>query len=346
MPPEAAVPAAPLPVSWFFRRPGVFHSIEELFAAVAGALPADLAVTRRVAPRAGTSPAVLWRNGRWARQGQGTVNHITGDVHYLALALDPRRTILTIHDLRFLDQPSPFKRALLKLFWVTLPVRRARCVTVISAATRNELLKLVNLPADRLRVIPNCLDPRFTFSPKEFNVDRPTILQVGTTDNKNLPRLAPALRGLTCRLQILGRPTAEQEAVLRENGIDYAWAAGISREAVVELYRQADLLCFVSTCEGFGLPVIEAQAVGRPVVTSNLSSLPEVAGAGALLVDPYDVAAIRSAVQRVIAEPALRTGLVNAGQENIKRFSPQRIAGLYADLYREVAAEQTAGGRR
>lgn len=343
MPPEAT---APLPVSWFFRRPGIFHSIEELFAAVAGALPADIAVSHRVAPCAGTSPAVLWRNGRWARQGQGMVNHITGDIHYLTLALDPQRTILTIHDLRFLNQPSPFKRALLKLLWVTLPVRRARYVTVISAATRNELLKLVNLPGDKLRVIPNCLDPHFTFSPKDLNADCPTILQVGTTDNKNLPRLAHALRGIPCRLQILGRPTAAQEEVLRKNGVGYAWAAGLSREAVVKLYGQADLLCFVSTCEGFGLPVIEAQAVGRPVITSNLSSLPEVAGNGALLVDPYDVAAIRAAVQRVIGEPALRTELVSAGQENIQRFTPQRIAGLYADLYREIAAEQTAGGCR
>lgn len=337
-------PDAPLPVSWYFRRPGLFHSIEELFAAVQAALPADIAVTRRVAPRAGASPAALWENARRAAAGQGEVNHITGDVHYLALALDPRRTILTIHDLRFLDAPPSPKRALRRLLWVTLPVRRARYVTVISEATRRELLKIVKLPAGRLRVIPDCLPPHFTWSPKEFNTAKPTILQVGTTDNKNLPRLAAALRGLPCRLQILGRPTAAQEAVLRDHRIDYAWAAGLSCEAVVELYRQCDLLCFVSTCEGFGLPVIEAQAVGRPVITSNLSSLPEVAGDAALLVDPCDVAAIRHAVQRVISEPELRAGLIAKGQENIQRFTPQHVAGLYAELYREIAAENRGGG--
>lgn len=342
---EAAFAPAPLGVCWYFRQPGAFYSIEMLFETIAGALPPDIAVTRRVAPCVGAGPAALWRNLRWARRGAaGAVNHITGDVHYLAAVLDPGRTVLTLHDLRFLDHPSPWKRALLRLLWVTLPVRRVRWVTVISDATRCELLKIVKIPAGRLRVIPNCLAPEFRFSPQPFAAERPTILQVGTTENKNLPRLAEALRGLPCRVQILGRPTAAQERVLRENGIDYAWAAGLSREAVVECYRQCDLLCFVSTYEGFGLPVIEAQAVGRPVITSNRSSMPEVAGAGALLVDPYDVEAIRSAVRRVIADAALRAELVVKGQANIARFAPARIAGLYADLYREIAAEQR--GRR
>lgn len=326
-------------VSLLFRAPGVFHSIEELFATIAGALPADIAVTQRVAPRAGTAPSALWQNLRWARGAMTEVSHITGDVHYLAAALDPHRTVLTIHDLRFLNHPSPWKRALLRLLWLRLPVNRARSVTVISEATRLELLKLVKIPESRLRVIPNCLASTFSVSPKAFDAKRPTILHVGTTDNKNLQRLALALHGLSCRLQILGKPTPEQEGVLRENGIDYSWAAGLSREAVVDLYRQSDLLCFVSTYEGFGLPVIEAQAVGRPVITSNLSSLPEVAGDGALLVDPYDVQAIRSAVLRVMADGALRDELLAKGQANIARFAPQRIAEQYAEVYREIAEE-------
>lgn len=342
MSPEAGRATPPLAVSWFFRCPGAFHSIEELFATVAGALPADVAVTRRVAPCAGAAPLALWRNLRWARGLQGQVNHITGDVHYLAAALDPRRTVLTIHDLRLLDHPSPWKRALLRLLWVSLPVRRVRCVTVISEATRRELLKVVSIPERRLRVIPDCLAPEFTFTPQAFNATRPTILQVGTTDNKNLLRLAVALRGLGCRLQILGKPTREQEDALKSNGIDFTWATGLSRAAVVELYRHCDLLCFVSTCEGFGLPVIEAQAVGRPVITSNVSSLPEVAGDAALLVDPYDVEAIRAAVRRVIAEPLLRADLIAKGQVNVARFKTERIAALYATLYAEIANENGA----
>ena len=339
MPFEAGRATAPVAVSWFFRRPWVFHSIEELFATVAGALPPDVTVTRRVAPCAGTAPLALWRNLRWARGRQGQVNHITGDVHYLAAALDPRRTVLTIHDLRFLGHPSPWKRALLRLLWVGLPVRRVRCVTVISDATRRELLKIVKVPESRLRVIPNCLAPGFTFSPKAFNAMRPTILHVGTTENKNLPRLAEALRGVRCRLQILGKPTREQEYVLDRNGIEFTWVAGLAREAVVELYRKCDLLCFVSTCEGFGLPVIEAQGVGRPVITSNVSSLPEVAGEAALLVDPYDVEAIRAAIRRIITEPLLRAELVARGRSNIARFAPERVAAMYAALYVDIANE-------
>ena len=113
----------------------------------------------------------------------------------------------------------------------------------------------------------------------------------------------------------------------------------LSREELVEQYQRCDLLIFASTYEGFGLPIVEANAVGRPVVTSNLWSMPEVAGNAACLVDPLDVASIRAGICRVIQDSAYRERLVEAGFENVKRFQVEGIAAQYANLYRSVYAE-------
>jgi glycosyltransferase involved in cell wall biosynthesis len=97
-----------------------------------------------------------------------------------------------------------------------------------------------------------------------------------------------------------------------------------------------DLLVFASTFEGFGLPIVEAQATGRPVVTSNIMSMPEVAGDAACLVDPFNVSSIREGVLKVINDSDYRNALVKAGFENVKRFQPEQIARQYAELYHEL----------
>jgi glycosyltransferase involved in cell wall biosynthesis len=97
------------------------------------------------------------------------------------------------------------------------------------------------------------------------------------------------------------------------------------------------MLLFASTYEGFGLPIIEAQAVGRPVITSDLCSMPEAAGGAACLVDPYDVAAIRQAVLRVMEDHEYRDDLIARGLVNVERFRASKVAAQYAQLYRTVA---------
>jgi glycosyltransferase involved in cell wall biosynthesis len=110
------------------------------------------------------------------------------------------------------------------------------------------------------------------------------------------------------------------------------------------LYAQADMVLFASTYEGFGLPIIEAQATGRPVVTSRVTAMPEVAGEGACLVDPYDVSSIRNGVLRVLDDGSYRDSLVHLGFENVRRFEPSLIASQYARLYEEVSLH--LGARR
>jgi glycosyltransferase involved in cell wall biosynthesis len=108
---------------------------------------------------------------------------------------------------------------------------------------------------------------------------------------------------------------------------------------LVAAYQRCDMVVFVSLYEGFGLPILEAQAMGRPVITSNFGAMREAAGDGALLVDPYSVEEIRAAIMRIRNEPGLREELVRKGRENAERFRADAIALKYAQIYRALATD-------
>lgn len=278
------------------------------------------------------------RNLLDAARHQAQVNHITGDVHYLALGLHKRRTLLTIHDCASLERLRGVRRTVFKWFWFDLPIRRSALVSVISESTRQELLRSVHCPPAKIRVVHNCLTGELVPSPKPFNEAEPAILHLGTAANKNLERLARALAGLPCRLNIIGALSAEQRDLLEQCKIRHANLPSATDLEVLHAFQSCDLVAFVSTYEGFGLPIIEANAIGRPVVTSNILSMPEVAGPAACLVDPFEVDSIRQGILRVWHDAGYRQTLVAAGFENIKRFQPAAIAAQYAALYEELAA--------
>lgn len=316
-------------------------SIERLYDSVRAHLPGDIRVrTWHCRAARGLSPRL--RDAWAARSAQGDVNHVTGDAHYLTFFLDRRRTVLTIHDLESLTHTRGLRRFLFWLLWFWLPVRRSGAVVVISEATRTALQRHVRIDPSRVHLIPNPLPGAITPKQDPFGTERPIVLHIGTKANKNLARHIAALGGLPVRMIIIGRLDDPSRALLDASGIDWESRADLSDEALAAAYREADLLLFASTIEGFGLPILEAQSAGIPIVTSNVSSMPEVAGEGALLVDPFDVAAIRNAVRRIIAEPALRNQLVQAGRRNVARFAPEAIAARYAELYRRVATEAKA----
>jgi glycosyltransferase involved in cell wall biosynthesis len=146
-----------------------------------------------------------------------------------------------------------------------------------------------------------------------------------------------ALRNIPCKLIIVGELTKVQHQLLKVYGINYENRFNLSETQIVDTYRECDMVSFCSLLEGFGLPILEGQATGRVVITSNLSSMPDVAGKGALLVDPYDVGAIRKGILSVIQDEAFRNSLVDMGLENVKRFSAQRVADAYVELYRVIA---------
>jgi len=322
----------------FHRKPHPFHySIEQLFDAIRQHLPEGLEVETAVCPYPSEGLWPRLKNLRFARRHRGDVNHITGDVHYLALALPRRSTMLTVHDLGFLQQSNPILRKILYWFWLKIPVARVRLVTAISEATREDILKyLPQCPPEKIRVIPNPVLPFFRAMPKAFDETCPVVLLVGTKSNKNLSRQLAALENIPCRVRIIGERKAEAEALFAQHRIAHEWLEHLSPEELLQTYASSDLLLFASTLEGFGMPILEAQTVGRPVVTSKRSSMPEVAGAGACLVDPFDVASIREGLLRVIGDAAYREDLVRKGQENVRRFEARAVARRYAEVYAEV----------
>ncbi len=331
----------------FQRRPTPrSFSVERLFSTIRGALPS--AIECRVAVSRYTSTGLFKRlyNIAEAALRQGDINHVTGDVHFLCCLLNKRCTLLTILDCVSMVRFRGAKRMIFRLFWLTIPVRRCAVVVAISEFSKRELLRYVSLPADRIRVIGVPYAEEFKPLPGIFHKEKPTILQLGTGANKNLIRAVRALTGIPCRMIIVGVLTEAQRAALLEAGIEYENNQRATDAEIVSYYERCDLVMFASTYEGFGMPIIEGNAIGRPVVTSNLCSMPEVAGDAACLVDPLDAESIRRGVLRIIEDDAFRETLIQYGFRNAARFTPEAIARQYADIYVELSRGGSARTKR
>lgn len=327
-----------LNVTYFQRKPyphGHF-SIEFIFEDV----------RRRLADRVDARVKVLayLSKGLWPRLYsavecaffQNEINHVTGDTSFAGIFLSKKKTVQTVHDCGFLDNKGRAARAVLWFFWLWLPLRRARVVTTVSGFVRENVLQLVGLDPSKVVVVPDQIDEIYRPVPKVFDKKCPVILQVGMAPNKNVLRLIEALEGIPCHLLVVGKIGAEVAEKLARHGIDYSNFFNISREEMFQKYVQCDLLAFVSTHEGFGMPIIEANTVERAVVAGNVTSMPEVAGDAACLVDPYSVDDIRSGILRVILDDVYREKLIENGRENRKRFDPQAIAEAYLKVYQNI----------
>lgn len=333
-------------ITYLMRSPGTGHSIETLFDGVADELRrrGQTRVQRLALPRISRGLASVVRNVWFVRRNRfAGVVHVTGDVHYAALATPAARTVLTIHDCVILNrnQHRPLRYVLFKYVWFVWPMRRAAVVTTISEATRRELRQHVGPLADRVVVVPNGYAPAFTEQPRPFDADCPMLLHIGTAPHKNLDRLLEALAGLPCRLCIVGPLSDAHRSALARYQIRHESLADVSQERMVKLYHVSDIVLFVSSYEGFGMPVLEAQATGRVVVTSCRPPMTNVGGAGACYVDPDDVADIRRGLLRVWHDAAYRDGLVRAGCANKQQYAMDQVAAQYARLYESLMNEVT-----
>lgn len=293
-----------------------------------------------------------YNNGIWnivqniaglRKEKAATLYHITGDVHYAVFAFPRNKTVLTIHDSGFVHQSNPFKRWFIRRIFLKWPVRYAAAVTTISEASKADIIRYTGCRPEKVVVIPNPIVSQIPVSEKGFHTQKPVILFIGSTPNKNLPRVIEALQGINCHLDVVGLIPPEQEAGLRAAAISFSAVSGISEAALVEKYRTCDLLLFPSLFEGFGLPILEAQQAGKPVITSARQPMQEVAGKGSCLVDPEDVAAIRAAVLRIIADEPYRQEIVRQGLLNLNRFAPASVSAQYLSLYQQLDKRNQPG---
>lgn len=277
------------------------------------------------------------KNLLFFRKQETNIYHVTGHIHYITLVLPRKNTILTVHDLIILNIRKGFRRFVLKKLLVDFPVKRVKFITAVSEATKKEIVFHTKCDEGKIRVIENPLQEHFFISEKKtFNANCPVILQIGTAVNKNLKNLIKALNGIDCKLRIIGKLSEEIEILLELNKINYTNKLRLENEDIRREYQEADIVTFCSTYEGFGLPIIEAQAMQTPVVTSNISPLKEVSGGGAMLVSPFDIREIRAGILKIKEDTEFRNQIIKRGLENIKRFEPNRISQLYEQLYEEV----------
>jgi glycosyltransferase involved in cell wall biosynthesis len=231
-------------------------------------------------------------------------------------------TVVTVHDLAVLRNPEWFPAWTRTYAPHAVPrmIRAATCVIAVSEFTAREAEALLGVPRERIRVVPNGVEPVFTREGPSADGDY--VLAVGTLEpRKNLQRTIAAAKRVGVELRVV----CERGWGRVDPGV--AWQGRVGDEELARLYRGARCLVYPSHYEGFGIPVAEALACGTPVVTSRGSAMEEVAGDAAVLVDPLDVDSIAA-------------GIVEASARRVEGFQPPTwddAARLTVEVYREVA---------
>lgn len=268
------------------------------------------------------------------KNAQG-INHISGHIHDVILGLIGCKTVVTIHDLVFIDNvKNPIKKFYKWLFWLYIPVKLANKVTCISNETKRKVLK--HIQTNKITVIYNPIDPAFKYVPKAFNKNCPRILHIGTFWNKNLERTILALEGINCHLRIIGEIDNHILQMLQEKNIKFSNAKNLTDEEIKQEYIKCDIVNFPSIYEGFGMPVIEGQQTGRIVITSAIEPIKEIAGDAAIFINPTDIQSIHNAYINAIENEELRNSIIQKGLENVKRFQVPNIAKQYLKLYQSI----------
>ena len=281
--------------------------------------------------------------------------------HYVLPPLVLCRSVVTIHDCIHLMFPQYLPSRLAHLYakasmWTA--THQADRILTVSDASKRDILRFFDIPADKVSVIYNAIDERFLGPPdptrmdlvrQRYQLGHPFVLYVGNIKpHKNVERLIDAFgraRGegpADLTLVIIGdelsKYPALRQAVHRHKLDKYVRFLGFQpQETLAAFYRLARAFVFPSLYEGFGLPPLEAMACGTPVVTSNVSSLPGVAGGAALLVDPYDTDAVAEGIVRAVTDETLRADLITRGRSRAQMFSwPQSVAEIHR-IYLQVA---------
>ena len=284
--------------------------------------------------------------------------------HYVLPPLTPCKSVVTIHDCIHLRFPKYLPNRIAYAYaWSSMwmATHRASRVLTVSEASKRDILRYYSIPDRRIEVIHNAIDDRLGETPSTEDIERvreryqlnaPYVLYAGNIKpHKNLERLIEAFHTLRqdpdlahVKLLIIGDEVSKyatlRRAVHRYKLHKHVRFFGfVPDKTLAVLYRLARVFVFPSLYEGFGFPPLEAMAAGAPVITSNVSSLPEVVGDAALLIDPLDPAAIANAMRRVLMDSDLREDLRQRGLRRVQEFSWERSVRRVREIYDEVLAE-------
>jgi glycosyltransferase involved in cell wall biosynthesis len=313
-----------------------------------------------------TSIQSRWPTGRpaarvvWEQLAQPRVlRQIGADlVHgpvFIGPLLSPCPVIVTIHDLSFIRFPDLFRPAnrLYLTLLTRLSARRARRLIAVSSHAAAETTRLLGVPPEQIEVVYHGVDPAFRPLPDDevaaFRHRRGLpgrfALFVGTLEpRKNLIRLVEAFARIrddqTGLVLVGGKGWLYDELFARVEALGLSkivsFAGYVAGDELPLWYNAATALAYPSVYEGFGLPVLEAQACGTPVLTSNASSLPEAAGDAGLMVDPYNTDALAAGLHRLLTDESLQYELRERGLIHARQFSWPRTARETAGVYRRA----------
>jgi glycosyltransferase involved in cell wall biosynthesis len=244
-----------------------------------------------------------------------------------------RPLVVTVHDLAVFRHPQVFNRWTRTYSPRVVPrvLAAARRIIAVSDFTRRELVDLLRIPDDKIRVVPNGVDAEFT--PEGPAAEGEYVLAVGTLEpRKNLRRLVEAVRDADLELRVVG---SRGWGGVEVGGNGVRWLGEVGDAELARLYRGAVCVAYPSVYEGFGIPVLEAMACGAPVVTTRGSAMEEIADGAAVLVDTSDPAEIAAGIERAAAE---RESLVARGLERARAFRWSAVADATVAVYREAAA--------
>ncbi len=312
---------------------------------------------------AGALAGLMWAHWQLPRRlRQGKYDLLHGPA-FVAPPGDFVRTVVTIHDLTVLMFPQQYERSWRQYVTLRLPavLKSASAAICVSEQTKQDLLKLCDISDDKVHVVYNGIDhlrfhPNAPLDPawaRQIGIRDGYLLHVGAfAERKNIPTLLRAIAGLRSEGKLSGRQLVLAGSQLRGlrgapevfntiRELDLAesivFAGHVPDANIPGLYSQASLLVMPSWYEGFGFPVLEAMATGTPVVASNTSSLPEVAGGAAILFSPNDEVALADSIHEVLSHPILAQQLRNRGIERASEFSWERTAKETISVYRSVA---------
>ena len=331
-------------ITWLFRKKRTLgnFSIEQSYLEVANAWSEGAKPVWVEATQFSEGWLNRWNIIRQTRALETDILHITGDINFAALVWPKWRrnrpqVVLTIHDIGFIHDHTGWKRWLIKKIWITWPLRCVDHLITVSEATKTTVLQEATwFDCKKITVINTVVPQHFKPRKNEPKNSKPIALHIGVAKNKNLQRHAEALQGLDVHLRIIGEPSDADHRMLKQLGVEYSKQSKLTDAEMQEAYATSDLLLFASTLEGFGMPILEAQLVGLPVITSNIEPLATVAGDGALLVNALNINSIRSGIKLLLANRNLQKKLISIGFRNQQRYDPIQAALSLNDLYMNI----------